>query len=154
MPKEGNAVSKTSTLRIPRLALAVLAVTGLGAAAGSEALAQVQAPRPPAPAAAPTADPVRPFQPLPQITFEEIMGMDARQVRWNPYAMGLGAIGGVVGYNVLAPTLFPMSHAAGGPLAGTLLADTAISASRLYAVSSAVAGAFVGQWLYDYFSDR
>lgn len=163
--------------RILRPTLAALAVTAVGLAAAPAALAQAQprpAPaqaqaQPPAPppaqaqaparpaapaAAAPATEAARPAQPLPQITFEEIMGMDARQGRWSPVAMGVGAIGGVIGYNILAPTLFPVSNAAGGPVAGTILADSAIAASRVYAISSAVAGAFIGQWIYDQFSER
>lgn len=91
---------------------------------------------------------------LPQVTFDEIMGIDVQTRRWNPTAMGLGAIGGVIGYNVLAPTVIPASNALGGPLAGSIVADGAIAASRVYAISSAVAGAFIGQWLYEKVSTR
>jgi hypothetical protein len=140
--------------RIARPLAGALALGAICLAAAPEARAQAASPAasPAAPPAvtAPQAAPL----PLPQVTFEEIMGIDARRGRWNPTALGVGAIGGVIGYNVLAPMLFPVANAAGGPLAGTIVADSVVSASRIYAVSSAVAGAFLGQWIYDRINDR
>ena len=49
---------------------------------------------------------------------------------------------------MIAPTLFPATYLTGGPLVGTIVADSALAASRVYAVSSAVLGAWAGQWVY------
>lgn len=68
-----------------------------------------------------------------------------------PYVIGLGAIAGVVATQGL------LFGAAGFPfLAGSVAAESVIAAevsvgiSRIYAVSSAVAGAWIANWLYDH----
>lgn len=68
-----------------------------------------------------------------------------------PYVVGLGAIAGVVAAQAVlfGPAGFPF-------LAGSLASDATISAevsvglSRVYAVSSAVTGAWIANWLYDH----
>ena len=68
-----------------------------------------------------------------------------------PYVIGLGAIAGVV---VTQGLLF---GAAGFPfLAGSVASETVIAAevsvgiSRIYAVTSAVTGAWIANWIYDH----
>ena len=67
-----------------------------------------------------------------------------------PYVIGLGAIAGVVATQGL------LFGAAGFPFLSGAAADTAIAAevsvgiSRIYAVTSAVTGAWIANWLYDH----
>ena len=68
-----------------------------------------------------------------------------------PYVIGLGAIAGIVATQGL------LFGTAGFPfLAGSVAADSAIAAevsvgiSRMYAVTSAVTGAWIANWLYDH----
>lgn len=68
-----------------------------------------------------------------------------------PYVIGLGAIAGVV---VTQGLLF---GATGFPfLAGSVASETVIAAevsvgiSRIYAVTSAVTGAWIANWIYDH----
>jgi hypothetical protein len=85
---------------------------------------------------------------MPQLTFEEIVGDITTGQTISPTAIGVGAIAGVVVLNLVAPGLWPASYVTGGPLVGTILADSALAASRLYTVTSAAAGAWAGQWVY------
>jgi hypothetical protein len=86
--------------------------------------------------------------PMPQLTFEEIVGDIPTGQTISPTALTVGAIAGVVVLNLVAPTLWPASYLTGGPLVGTIFADSALAASRVYAVSSAAVGAWAGQWVY------
>jgi hypothetical protein len=86
--------------------------------------------------------------PAPQITFEEIVGDIPSHQTISPTAIAAGAIAGVIVLNLLAPTLWPVSYLTGGPLVGTIFADSALAASRVYTVTSAAAGGWVGQWVY------
>lgn len=86
--------------------------------------------------------------PMPNLTFEEIVGDIPATQSISPTAIVVGAITGVIVFNIVAPGLFPASYATGGPLVGTIFADTALAASRVYAVTSAAVGGWTGQWVY------
>jgi hypothetical protein len=106
----------------------------------------------PAPPAAPpevtppqaaTPSPAAPS--APDWTFEEVLGGEVTvDSDYSPVAMGLGAVAGVVAFNVLAQFV-----PNGGLLSETFLAGSEIAASRIYAVGSAVAGALAGQYIYE-----
>ena len=79
-------------------------------------------------------------------TFEEVMGGEVEVgPEVSPVALGVGAVAGVVAFNVLAQYVFPGSSL----LSQTFVAETDLAASRVYAISSAVAGALAGQYVYD-----
>ena len=79
-------------------------------------------------------------------TFEEVMGGDVTVGEpVSPTAMAVGALAGVVAFNVLAQYVFPNSSL----LSQSVVAETDLAASRIYAVGSAVAGALAGQYVYD-----
>ena len=79
-------------------------------------------------------------------TFEEVMGGEVKVgPEVSPVALGVGAVAGVVAFNVLAQYVFPGSSL----LSQTFVAETDLAASRIYAISSAVAGALAGQYVYD-----
>jgi hypothetical protein len=86
--------------------------------------------------------------PMPQLTFEEIVGDIPVGQTVSPTALGVGAIAGVIVLNLVAPSLWPATYLTGGPLVGTIFADSALAASRVYTVTSAVVGAWAGQWVY------
>jgi hypothetical protein len=86
--------------------------------------------------------------PMPNLTFEEIIGDVQTSQTISPTAIAVGAVAGVIVFNIVAPALFPVSYMYGGPLAGTIFADSALAASRVYAVSSAAIGGWAGQWVY------
>jgi len=86
--------------------------------------------------------------PMPNLTFEEIVGDIPANQTLSPSAIAIGAVAGVIIFNMLTPTLFPATYMTGGPLVGTIVADTAVSASRIYAISSAAIGGWTGQWIY------
>ncbi len=79
---------------------------------------------------------------LPDITYEELVASSDRTTTYNPAALGIGAVGGVLLFNAFSGTF-------AGPLTAGVALESAIATSRVYAVSSAVAGAFIGQWIYD-----
>jgi len=114
---------------------------------------QMQAQAAPAPAA-PPAPAAAPQTRLPDASFEQLVGeevVDRRRV--SPYALGAGAILGVVVFNVASTYFAPAMMMAGGPLAGTVVGNTAVAASRVYAVSSAVAGSLTAYWLSQKLAD-
>lgn len=84
-----------------------------------------------------------PVSSLPDITYEELIGSPQHASSYSPVALGLGAIGGVLVFNGVGSTLIGPATTAGVPL------ESALAASRVYAISSAVVGAFVGQWIYE-----
>lgn len=87
----------------------------------------------------------------PNWTFEEVVGADVNvDAAVSPWAMGVGALAGVVGFNLLQQYVVP----GWGGLGGTWLAETDIAASRIYAVGSAVVGALAGQAVYDQVRDK
>lgn len=87
---------------------------------------------------------------VPDWTFEEVMGGNVTVGKpVSPWAVGIGALAGVVTFNVLQQYAFP----GGGFLAQTVLAESEIAASRIYAVGSAVAGALAGQYVYEQTTD-
>ena len=67
----------------------------------------------------------------------------------SPTAMAIGALAGVAAFNVLAQYVFPTSSL----LAQTVVAESDLAASRIYAVGSAVAGALAGQYVYEQTND-
>lgn len=102
----------------------------------------------PAVPVAPNAAPQ--VQPAPGWTFEEVMGGEVTVGEpVSPTAMAVGALAGVAAFNVLAQYVFPNSNL----LAQTVVAETDIAASRIYAVGSAVAGALAGQYVYEQTND-
>ena len=86
----------------------------------------------------------------PDWTFEEVLGGEVTVgPEFSPVAMGVGAVAGVVAFNMLAQYVFPNSNL----LTQTFLAETDLAASRIYAAGSAVAGALAGQYIYQQTSD-
>jgi len=79
-------------------------------------------------------------------TFGDVMGSHvALGQEVSPAALGVGAVAGVVAFNMLAQYAFPGSNL----LAPSFVAETDLAASRIYAIGSAVAGALAGQYIYD-----
>jgi len=68
-----------------------------------------------------------------------------------PYAVGLGAIIGVVGTQVIlfGSAGFPFLESTVGPTA-TIAPEISVGVSRMFAVTSAVVGAWIANWLYDH----
>lgn len=68
-----------------------------------------------------------------------------------PYAVGLGAIVGVVGaqYLLFGPAGFPFMQSTVAP-AAAIAPEISVGVSRMFAVSSAVVGAWVANWFYDH----
>ncbi len=66
----------------------------------------------------------------------------------NPHflAVGLGAIGGVVAFNLLTGGLASLPMLASG--SGALAIESTVAASRVYAVTSATVGGLVGDYIY------
>lgn len=129
-------------MRIPTASQAFCLALALGVAAPVGAMAQ-QAPATAAPPLLSTAPAPRLASSLPDITYEELIGSpDRTGGGYSAAALGLGAIGGVLAFN-----------AVGGALTGSVTAgvalESALATSRVYAISSAVVGALVGQWIYD-----
>jgi hypothetical protein len=79
---------------------------------------------------------------LPNITYEELIGSPERETVYNPVVMGVGAVGGVLLFNAFMGAVV-------APVAVGASLDSTLAASRVYAVGSAVAGAFIGQWIYN-----
>jgi hypothetical protein len=68
-----------------------------------------------------------------------------------PYVVGLGAIAGIVITQAVlfGPAGFPF--AAGSVVPGAAIAaEVSVGISRIYAITSAVTGAWVANWLYDH----
>lgn len=133
----------------PALALAlVIAATSLpaGGHAADLTLAQAQAP---APNAAP--GPLPPLPPLPKLP------APSEEPNWiqrnNALAIGLGAIGGVVAFNLVTGGLAALPFMGTATTTAATAAETvaategAVAVSRVYAVSSAVVGALAMDWL-------
>ncbi|HEY0833657.1 MAG TPA: hypothetical protein VGE72_07080 [Azospirillum sp.] len=125
----------------PALALALaVAATSLpsGGHAADLLLTQAQAP-----SAAPA--PLPPLPKLPQAV-DDSSWMQRNQ----SLALGLGAIGGVVAFNLATgglgalPFVGGATMAAGGAVTAT---EGAVAVSRVYAVTSAVAGALAMDWM-------
>ena len=85
-----------------------------------------------------------PEAPLPGWIFEEVVS-SPRQRSWNFTALGVGAVGGVAAFNVLQDYFFP---AAGATTTISWVGADPIAASRIFAISSAVLGAFAGQYVF------
>ena len=86
----------------------------------------------------------------PDWTFEEVLGGEVTVgAEYSPVAMGIGAVAGVVAFNLLQQYVVPNASL----LSQTFLAESDIAASRIYAVGSAVAGALAGQFVYEQTSD-
>ncbi|CAK0756789.1 conserved membrane hypothetical protein [Gammaproteobacteria bacterium] len=68
-----------------------------------------------------------------------------------PYAVGLGAIIGVVGtqFVLFGSSGFPFFERAIAP-ATTIAPEISVGVSRMFAVTSAVVGAWIANWLYDH----
>ncbi len=68
-----------------------------------------------------------------------------------PYALGLGAIAGVVGaqFILFRSAGFPFLESAVAP-ASTIAPEVSVGVSRMFAVTSAVLGAWIANWMYDH----
>ena len=68
-----------------------------------------------------------------------------------PYAVGLGAIIGVVGTQMVlfGSAGFPFLESTVAP-AATIAPEISVGVSRMFAVTSAVVGAWIANWLYDH----
>lgn len=68
-----------------------------------------------------------------------------------PYAVGLGAIIGVVGtqFILFGSTGFPFMESTVGPTM-SVAPEISVGVSRMFAVTSAVVGAWIANWLYDH----
>jgi hypothetical protein len=68
-----------------------------------------------------------------------------------PYAVGLGAIIGVVGtqFVLFGSAGFPFMERTVAP-AITVAPEISVGVSRMFAVTSAVVGAWIANWLYDH----
>ncbi|HYH20147.1 MAG TPA: hypothetical protein VD995_16165 [Azospirillum sp.] len=135
----------------PALALALaIAATSLptGGHAADLLLAQAQTPAPNA-APAPHATPIPPLPPLPKLP--QVSDETSWAQRNQSFALGLGAIGGVVAFNVLTGGLgaLPLvgAEAAATATGAVSATEGAVAVSRVYAVTSAVAGALAMDWL-------
>ncbi|MBI1207650.1 MAG: hypothetical protein GC191_10235 [Azospirillum sp.] len=66
-----------------------------------------------------------------------------------PIALGLGAIVGVIAYNVAAGGVATVPFVTSvAPVAQVSAADAALATNRLMTVTAAVVGAWVANWLY------
>jgi len=134
----------------PALALAIaIAATSLptGGNAADLTLAQATQAQTQAPGVTQAPPPLPPLPKLPRAS-EETSWAQRNQT----FAIGLGAIGGVVAFNVLTGGLgalpFVGAEAAATAAAGTVSAtEGAVAVSRVYAVGSAVVGALAMDWL-------
>ncbi len=68
-----------------------------------------------------------------------------------PYVVGLGAIAGIVGaqYILFGPAGFPFwagTVTPGAPIPAVI----SVGVSRMFAITSAVTGALIGNWIYDH----
>jgi len=68
-----------------------------------------------------------------------------------PYAVGLGAIIGVVGtqFILFGSAGFPFMESTVAP-ATSIAPEISVGVSRMFAVTSAVVGAWIANWLYDH----
>jgi len=68
-----------------------------------------------------------------------------------PYAVGLGAIIGVVGtqFILFGSSGFPFLERTVAP-AASIAPEISVGVSRMFAVTSAVVGAWIANWLYDH----
>jgi len=138
---------KTVSLAVV-MASVVVAGSALAQSNAPQAAPQVApqvAPRPAAPATAP-AKPAG-VASAPSITFEEIVGVPYLRNEYNMWAIGAGAIGGVLAMNAILPSL-GVSTVMALPTT-TVGLESMLAASRVYAATSAVAGGIVGQMIYD-----
>ena len=140
----------------------LFALVGALVLAAGPVVAQTEPGAPPSPVA-PPAQPDADDQPgalpgvvapkapgTPDWTFEEVLGGEVTVgPEYSPVAMGIGAVAGVVAFNLLQQYVVPN----GSLLSQTFLAESDIAASRIYAVGSAVAGALAGQFVYERTSD-
>jgi hypothetical protein len=135
----------------------LLSLAGVMGLLASPAVAQNTPAAPPTrvlPAPQPDADDVPAIPQLPAApgwTFEEVLGGEVTVGEpVSPTAMAVGALTGVVAFNVLEQYVFPN----GSLLSQTFLAESDIAASRIYAIGRAVAGALAGQYVYQRANDR
>ncbi|CAK0768280.1 conserved membrane hypothetical protein [Gammaproteobacteria bacterium] len=68
-----------------------------------------------------------------------------------PYAVGLGAIIGMVGsqFILFGSAGFPFMESTVAP-ATSIAPEISVGVSRMFAVTSAVVGAWIANWLYDH----
>ena len=140
-------------MRTMMAVLTLACVTGMLAypALAQNAPANPTAPVLPAPQ--PDADDL-PALPKPSATpgwtFEEVLGGEVTVGEpVSPTALAVGALTGVVAFNVLQQYVFPN----GSLLSQTFLAESDIAASRIYAIGSAALGALAGQYVYEQTND-
>jgi hypothetical protein len=97
------------------------------------------------PAPAPSAEPAIPA-PLPSPLNPKV---EAPATNNRLLAIGLGALGGVVAFNLATGGLsaLPLIGGAGAATGALSASEGAVAVSRVYAVSSSLAGALVADWL-------
>lgn len=133
---------------------AAITLAGYGAAMAQQRPAtHAPAATPPASAAAQTPPIARPTAPLgtpsgmPALTFGDIVGERGTSTPISLGGVAVGAVAGVVVFNVVTAYFFPGVFAYGAPLAGTVVAESALAASRIYAITSAALGGVAGNWV-------
>jgi hypothetical protein len=65
------------------------------------------------------------------------------QMDWRPIAIGLGAVAGVVAFNVLVLGVDALPGSLGYGAGATVPAEMSVAMSRVYAMASAVAGGLI-----------
>lgn len=89
-------------------------------------------------AAAQTAEPAR---------AAPLVAADTSRGDWRPIVAGLGAIAGVVVFNVAALGVQALPGGLGYAAGATVPAEMSVAMSRVYATTSAVVGAWIGYYL-------
>jgi hypothetical protein len=92
---------------------------------------------------------------LPMTGYAQTQAQSPSQVKpsetFYPYAVGLGAIAGIVGaqYVLFGPAGFPFF--AGTVAQGASIApEISVGVSRMFAITSSVTGALIANWFYDH----
>lgn len=125
------------------IAALVALLAGLPAALSAAAPAMAQGPAPSPSAPAPSAP--APVVPAPAAPAAEA-GFD-----YYPIVVGLGALAGVVAFNLVAlgPAALPGGLAYGGAAGAALVpAEMSVAMSRVYATAAAGAGGLLAYYLY------
>lgn len=96
---------------------------------------------------APSVTAAKPLPGSPTISFDEIVGVPYRREQYNLWAIGFGAVGGVMAVNALMPILGASTVAVLPTTTAGL--ETIIATAQTYSVVGAVSGGIIGQMIYD-----